>query len=316
MNNFSDLGKVFLAPMAGFTDDAMRSLCISFGADRTFSEMISASGLSHNNKNTHAMLAGTHPCSIQLFGKDSVVLSDAAKRLSDDENVLAIDLNMGCPAPKIVKNGEGCALMQNISLASKIVSDVRKNTHLPLSVKFRSGFDEKNINAYEFAKMCEDNGCDFITVHARTRNQFYSGSADLEIIAKVKSLVKIPVVGNGDITDAETAKNMFDKTNADAIMVGRGAIGNPFIFEEIKAGLDGDDYAFPALEKKIEVASAHLQMMTEIYGELNAVKKFRKHAAHYISGIKNASEYRRMINTASTASEVKSILFRLAENEV
>lgn len=300
--------------MAGFTDDAMRSLCISSGADLAFSEMISASGLSYNNKNTQALLVSSHPCGIQLFGKDSAVLSDAAKRLSDNKSIMSIDLNMGCPAPKIVKNGEGCALMQNINLASKIISDVRKSTHLPLSVKFRSGFDEKNINAFEFAKMCEDNGCDFITVHARTRNQFYSGNADLNVISKVKSLVKIPVVGNGDITDAETAKNMLYKTGADAIMIGRAAIGNPFIFAEIKAALSGRNYTLPSLDQKMQTAIKHLQMMAEIYGESNAVKKFRKHAAHYISRIKNASGYRLRLNTANTACEIESILSEVAGN--
>ena len=290
--------------MAGYTDSAMRALCIEQGADLTFTEMISAAGLSHNNKNTHNMLKTKYPCAVQLFGKDAQILSETAKKLSDDKNILAVDLNMGCPAPKIVKNGEGCALMQNISLASKIIAAVRKSTALPLSVKFRSGFDAGNINACEFARMCEESGCNFITVHARTRDQFYSGHSDREIISKVKSQVKIPVVGSGDVVDYNSAKAMFEQTGADAVMIGRAAIGNPFVFAQIKAGFENKEYTPPTLEQKLGMAIKQLKMMTEIYGELTAVKNFRKHAAHYLNGMKHAAKLRRELNLLTVADEI------------
>ena len=254
---------VMLAPMAGFTDMTYRALCRMQGCDFTFTEMVSAKGLSFGGKSAELLETAPEerPCGIQLFGREPEIMADMAKRLCDEYRDAAamLDINMGCPAPKITGNGEGSALMREPLQAAKVIEAVAKASSLPVSVKFRTGWDGASRNYLEFAKMAEQSGASMVTVHGRTREQMYSGIADWDAIAEVKAALAIPVIGNGDVTDAASALRLKAHTGCDGIMIGRGALGNPFIFPEVKAALRGEEFVPPTDEQRMETAISHIR---------------------------------------------------------
>ena len=316
MNKINIENKVFLAPLAGISDRAFREICVSFGADITVSEMISAKGLYYKDKNT-ARLSSSGDAEkgkfgIQLFGSEPDIIEYAVKKISE-LSPLFIDINMGCPVPKIVGNHEGSYLMTQPKLVFDIVKSAVNATDIPVSVKMRAGFTGENKNAPEIAKAAEDAGAAFVTVHGRTKEMMYSGKADLEIIGKVKQTVKIPVVGNGDIFSYEDAVRMKNETDCDAVMVARGALGNPYIFEEIKCKAEGKDYKKPSDREKLETALRHLRLIIEYKGEKVAIPESRKHMAWYIKGISGGAKLRVMINTASSKAEMLDII-KIAED--
>ncbi len=294
---------LILAPMAGITDSGFRKLCRKYGADITVSEMVSSKGIFYGDKKTENLLKYNEeecPIIIQIFGHDTECMKRAAEYISSNYSPAAIDINMGCPAPKIYQNGDGCALMKDHELAYNVIQSVKNNTNLPVSVKFRIGTDDKNICAVEFAKMCQEATADFITVHGRTREQFYSGSSNPDIIRDVVKSVDIPVIANGDIIDKISAENMLSYTGAHSIMIGRGALGLPIVFSKIK-GIDVNDSIF-------DIALEHLSYIIDDKPELIAVKEFRKHLLWYFKGLKNAAHYKRVANTVSTYDDCKQLL--------
>ncbi len=311
IGGLSTEGNVFLAPMAGFTDRSFRYICREQGADLSYTEMVSAKGLIYNSKNTKILLSkaeNENPFCVQLFGSEPEILREAAKQL-EAEGVSLIDINMGCPAPKIVKNGEGSALMNNPVLVGKIVEAVSKALTIPLTVKIRKGYNE--ANACEIAKICEESGAAAVTVHGRTRDEFYSGKADIDIIKQVRETVKIPVIGNGDITDGKSAENMIKTTGCGGIMIGRAAMGNPFIFREVKAYLKtGVTPPHPSPEERFETALLHTRLLTDLKGEYVALREMRTHLCHYIKGTKGAATARSEINKVQSLDGIKEILKR------
>ena len=298
INNI-EIGEVLMAPLAGVTDLSFRKLVTRYGADLTFTEMISAKALHYKSENTKKLIKlsedGT-PCGIQLFGSEAEILSEIAALFNGNEQIKVIDINMGCPAPKIIKNGEGSALMKDPAKASRIIKEVRKATNKILSVKFRRGYEIDNETSVEFAKMAEDSGADYITVHGRYRDQFYSGKSDLEIIKKVKETVRIPVVGNGDIFTGDDAIRMKDYTNCDAVMIARGALGNPFIFDEVKSSLNNKEYIKPTEIERLNIAKEHFLSALSEYDEIVAIKEMRKHFGWYVKGMKDSTEFKNLIN--------------------
>lgn len=302
---------VFLAPMAGVTDIAFRGLCIEMGCGFVYTEMISAKGLYYKSENTIDMLKVSEkekPIGVQIFGNDPYIMAKACDYFNDNEDISLIDINMGCPAPKVVKNGEGSALMRNPSLASDIVKEVKKASIKPVTVKFRKGFNDREINAVEFAKVMEDSGADAITVHGRTREQMYEGKADWDIIRKVKESVKIPVIGNGDIFSAEDALKIIEFTNCDGIMIARGAMGNPWIFTQINQAFNGENIIYPTPSEKINLAIRHFELALYYFGENKAIREMRKHISWYIKGLLNCTEIKNIINTEKSAENVVKIL--------
>lgn len=304
---------VFLAPMAGVTDLVFRIICKEYGCGLVYSEMVSAKGILHNNKNTQSMLEVSEkerPAVIQLFGSDPQILGQMAKEAEKFADI--IDINMGCPAPKIVKNGEGSALMKNPKLIGEIVKSVSSAVLKPVTVKFRKGFDNSCINAPEIAEIAEENGAAAVAVHGRTREEYYSGSADWDIIKEVKKRVSIPVIGNGDVTSPETAKELFDKTGCDAIMIGRAAEGNPWIFKRtIHYIKTGELLPEPTIEEKLLLALKHLDMLVEYKGEYIGVREMRRHLGKYVKGIPHSAEARFYINKAETKDEMKEFVEKL-----
>ena len=301
-----------LAPLAGFTDHAMRAACHSFGAEYTTSEMISAKAVCYGDKKTPALARiyeSDGPTAIQLFGSEPSFMAEAARRLYEMKPgkvpPFAFDINMGCPVPKVAGNGEGSALMKTPTLAAEIVAAVVRATPLPVTVKIRAGWDEKSKNAPELAKMLEAAGAAAICVHGRTRAEMYSGRADLSIIAAVKAAVSIPVIGNGDVTDAESARRMLRETGCDGIAVGRGAVGNPFVFREIAAALDGRDFTPPTGEERYAAAIAQLRLRAEEKGERAAVLESRKQMAAFLHDFKNAPAARARIHEAESIEEME-----------
>ncbi len=306
--NFYD-NKIFLAPMAGVTDLAFRTLCKEYGADLVVSEMVSSRGLHYKDKKTKELLQTNDtetPLIVQLFGNEPDVMAEAAKIL-EDSGVKYLDINMGCPAPKIVKNGDGCSLMLNEALAGKVAEAVVSAVSIPVSVKFRAGWDKNNINAVSFAKIMENVGISSVTVHGRTKDQFYSGKADYEIIKQVRDNVKISVVSNGDVTDGTSAKEILAKTDCSSLMVGRGALGNPFIFKEIKSYFDGKNISFDLFERK-KALLRHIELMEEYKPEKIGVPEMRKHFAWYLKGVPNSAKLKNQAFTVKTYKEMKSLL--------
>ena len=300
IGNLTFENKVFLAPMAGVTDSAFRRICVEQGCGMVTTELISAKGLYYGSENTEALLKLTNeekPAAVQIFGRDPYIMAKAAERFDSDDRFFAIDINMGCPAPKVVKNGEGSALLKEPELAAEIVREVSMATSKPVTVKYRIGFDSNNINAVEFGKVLEEAGAKCITIHGRTREQMYSGTANWDIIKQVKEAVDIPVVGNGDVNSFESALRLFQETNCDAIMIGRGAQGNPFIFREVGDYLSGREIRRPTNEEKIDTVIRHLKLEIEDFGEYKAVREMRKHIAWYLKGLKNSIDIKNQIST-------------------
>ncbi len=304
---------VLLAPMAGVTDMPFRLLCKWMGADLTYTEMVSAKGLLYGGDKTNTLLSIgdiERPAAVQLFGSDPKIMADMAKKVMDEAmgDIALIDINMGCPAPKITGNGEGSALMKNPVLASKIIEAVQKAIHpLPLTVKFRKGWDDESVNAVPFARMAEEHGAAAVCVHGRTREQAYSGRADWDIIGEVKASVNIPVIGNGDIIDAKSALKMREHTKVDAIMVARGAQGNPFIFREIKAALQGEKYDAPTTLERAAMAAAHgrLQLM---YSGDHGIVQMRKHMSWYMRCVQGSASLRAKVNASKSIEDMHRVL--------
>ena len=299
-----------LAPMAGVCDLPFRLLCKEKGAAMVCTEMVSAKAIYYNNKNTKELLTidkNEGPVSLQLFGSEPKLMAEMAKRIEEIPFDI-LDFNMGCPVPKVVNNGEGSALMKNPVLAGHIIEAMANAISKPVTVKIRAGFDAEHINAVEIAKIAENSGAAAITVHARTREQYYSGKADREIIRLVKEAVTIPVIGIGDIDCYESAKHMLEYTGCDGVAIGRGAEGNPWIFEELNAKYAGLDYNKPSLEEVKEMIMRHARMLIDYKGEYIGIREMRKHAAWYTAGFKGASKLRGRLNEASSIESLEEII--------
>ena len=300
-----------LGPMAGVTDLPFRLLCKEQGAGLLCMEMVSAKAILYNNKNTETLLEihpDEQPVSLQFFGSDPQIMSEMAKRV-EERPFDIMDINMGCPVPKVVKNGEGSALMKNPKLAHEIISAMVKAIRKPVTVKIRKGFDDNCINAVEMAKIAEDAGAAAIAVHGRTREQYYSGKADWNVIKEVKEAVKIPVIGNGDIFSAKDAKAMKEYTGCDGLMVGRAARGNPWIFKEILHFFEtGEELPRPSLEEVVAMMLRHGQMLIDFKGEYIGVREMRKHVAWYTFGFPGAAKLREKVNHTETYEDLEELL--------
>lgn len=297
---------LILAPMAGVTNRPFRTICKEIGnPGLVCTEMASSKAMFHNDQKTKRLLntdGEKRPISYQIFGSDVETMAFSAKYISEFADI--IDINMGCPAPKVVKNGDGSKLLLDLDKAEEIMKAVVQNSEVPVTLKIRKGWDKENIVAVEVAKIAERAGISAITVHGRTRSEFYSGIADLDIIKKVKENVNIPVIGNGDVIDEITAKKMFEYTGVDGIMIGRGSFGNPWIFRNIIYYLqNGERLSEPTNQEKLEVMKKHIKLAVEEKGEI-AIKELRKHIAWYTKNMKNSSEFRNSINKIETEKEL------------
>lgn len=302
---------LILAPMAGVTNLPFRLLCSEQGAGLTGMEMVSAKAILYGNKNTEGLLSihpQEGPVSLQLFGSDPKIVSEMAARI-EERPFAVLDFNMGCPVPKIVGNGEGSALMREPKLAGEIIAAMVKAIRKPVTVKIRKGFDEAHVNAVEIAKIAEDAGAAAVAVHGRTREQFYSGRADWEIIARVKEAVSIPVIGNGDVTDGESARRMLAETGCDGVMIGRGARGNPWLFAQTAAFLeDGRILPPPSLEEKKKMMLRHAALQLAEKGEYTGVREMRKHLSWYTAGMPNSARLRGQVNLAESFEEIERLV--------
>lgn len=301
---------LILAPMAGVTDLPFRLLCKEQGAALCCMEMVSAKGIYYNNKNTESLLTvdeRERPVSLQLFGSDPEIMGAMTAKI-DYRNYDILDINMGCPVPKVVNNGDGSALMKNPVLAGKIIESMVKNSSKPVTVKIRKGFDDEHINAVEMAHVAEESGAAAVAVHGRTREQYYSGQADWSIIADVKSAVKIPVIGNGDILDAKDVIAMKEQTGCDGFMIGRGAQGNPWIFHQILHYFEtGELIGKPPMEEMVKTMLRHAKLQIEFKGDYLGIREMRKHAAWYTAGYKGASKLRGKINDVESYEELEEL---------
>lgn len=304
---------VVLAPMAGVTDITYRTICKEMGVGLVYTEMVSAKGLYYNDIKTKRLMKineKNRPVSLQIFGDDPDIMAYVVENfINERQDIDIIDINMGCPTPKIVKNGDGCALMKNPKLAGEIIYKIKKVSNKPVTAKIRAGWDSKSINAVEVAKVLEFNGVDSIAVHGRTREQFYTGKADYNIIKEVKEKVKIPVIGNGDIFTPEDAVKMINDTNCDGVMVGRGILGNPWLIKNIIKAFNNDyDFYIPTTTDKIDIIKKHADMLITELDEKIAILEMRKFAAWYMKGMKDSSQARNEINKISKASDLYNIL--------
>lgn len=310
LGNVTLANNLILAPMAGVCDLPFRMLCKEQGAGLVCMEMVSAKALQYNNKNTKALLEVNEkerPVSLQLFGSDPVCISEQAKRI-EDRNFDILDINMGCPVPKVVNNGEGSALMKNPKLAGEIIEATAKAIKKPVTVKIRKGFDDAHVNAVEMAHIAQESGAAAVAVHGRTREQFYSGKADWDIIAQVKEAVSIPVIGNGDLLDAKDVIEMEKQTHCDGFMIGRGAQGNPWIFHQILHYFEtGELIGKPPIEEMVETMLRHARLQVEFKGEYLGIREMRKHAAWYTAGYKNSSKLRGRINAVETYEQLDAL---------
>ena len=305
-------GHAALAPMAGVADRAMRELCMQYGAAYCITEMVSSKGLTMQDKKSKELLLisnAERPTGAQIFGDDPQIMAEAAKKAEEFCKPDFIDINMGCPAPKISGNGGGSALLKNPELAGEIIKKVKDAVSVPLSVKIRIGWDESNLNAVTMAKICEDNGADAITVHGRTKQQMYAPPVNIGMIAEVKKNVKIPVIGNGDIVDGASAKKMLDETGCDFLMVGRAALGAPWIFSQINAYLEtGEILPEPTVEEKMQIMLTHIEKLCEYKGDYIGMREARKHASWYIKGMKDSAIIKNKIFKCETKEELEKVL--------
>ncbi len=301
---------LILAPMAGVTNLPFRIVCKDYGAGMVCTEMASAKAMFHNDQKTKRLFnteGEKRPISFQVFGSELESMEYAVKYMSDFADI--IDINMGCPAPKVVKNGDGSKLLLDLKKAQEIIETAVKNSKVPVTVKFRKGWDKENIVAVNIAQIAEQAGASAVTIHGRTRSEFYTGKADWDIIKKVKQSVNIPVIGNGDIVDEESALQMFEQTGVDGIMIGRGSFGNPWIFRNIKHYLEtGEKLPQPTNNEKLEVMEKHIELAVKEKGEDVAIKELRKHVAWYTKNLKNSSEFRNSINKVEKKEELISKL--------
>lgn len=313
IGNVTLKNNIFLAPMAGVTDLAFRIICDRFGAGLSYTEMVSAKALSFEDKKTSSLMQTADlPTAVQLFGSDAAIMGAAVR--DAERHGLFTDINMGCPAPKIAGNGEGSALMKDPVKAGRIIAGVCENATKPVTVKMRSGWDAEHINAPHLARIAEECGAAAITVHGRTREQYYSGKADRSIIKKVCEGVSIPVIANGDIYSADDARAMLDETGAAAVMIGRGAQGNPWIFAQINELFsEGKVFSIPSPRERISVAIEHITLLCSLKGEYKGIREARKHASWYIKGMRGAAPLRNRINTATSLDEMASTLLLLTE---
>ncbi len=297
---------LILAPMAGVTDLALRKICKEFGPGLVCTEMVSSKAIYYNDTKTKLLMntqGEQRPISMQIFGSDEETMGYAAKYISELADI--VDINMGCPAPKVVKNGDGSKLLLDIKKAENVIKSVVKNSKKTVTLKIRKGWDSNNIVAVEFAQMAENAGISAITIHGRTRSEMYSGKVDLDIIKKVKENVKIPVIGNGDIVDEESALKMFEYTGVDGIMIGRGVFGNPWIFEKIKYFLEtGEKLPEISNEEKLRVIKKHIELELQEKEEITAIREMRKHIAWYTKNMPNSSEFRNEINKIENKDEL------------
>lgn len=308
---------ILLAPMAGLTDLPFRLMCEKFKPGLVCTEMVSAKALFYGDEKTKKLLkieGEKRPVAVQIFGSDIESMKYAANYVSDFADI--VDINMGCPAPKIVKNGDGSKLLLDLKLAEEIISEVVKSSKVPVTVKFRKGWNNENIVACDLAQIAEKSGASAITIHGRTRQEFYSGNADWEIIKKVKNSVNIPVIGNGDVKSPEDAKKMFEQTGVDGIMIGRGTLGKPWIFKQVADYLTNGVYDtnFPDLNSKLDIMLEHLELEVKEKGEDVGVKEMRKHFAYYVKNLRQASSIREQINRLYTKKEVRDCLIEYFKN--
>ena len=311
IGNVEIANNIALGPMAGVTDLPFRKLCKEMGCGPMYTEMVSAKAILYNNKNTDELLRvdeNERPIAVQLFGSDPDIMAEMAARIEEGPYDF-IDINMGCPVPKIVGNGEGSALMKNPKLAGDIVAAMVKKCKKPITVKIRKGFDDENINAPEFAKVLEANGASAVAVHGRTREQYYTGNADWDIISKVKAAVNIPVIGNGDITTPVDAKKMIEQTGCDGVMIGRAARGNPWIFKEVSHYLaTGEMIERPTLDEVRKMILRHARMLVEYKGNFIGIREMRKHVSWYISGYPHSAAIRNQVNMVESIEELEELI--------
>lgn len=304
-------GHAALAPMAGVADRAMRELCMEFGAGYCVSEMVSSKGIAYNSKKSAELMEISdteRPCAVQIFGTEPDTMADAA-RFALRYRPEVIDINMGCPAPKIAGSGSGAALMRNPALCGRIVQAVSRAVDIPVTVKIRAGFDKDHLNAVEVAKIAEQSGAQAVTVHGRTKEQFYAPPVDYDIIREVKRALSIPVIGNGDIVGAKSAQFVMEYTGCDYLMVGRGALGNPWVFREINEYFDkGIIIDPPTLDEKCDILLRHIKSLVEYKGEYVGMREARKHTAYYLKGFKNAAKLRNLAFSMETLSDLEELI--------